>query len=56
MKKQNTSFNFDKKTREILDARLIVALFETLYNQKNITKKEFKKLTSEIYRRFHIED
>ena len=56
MKKKNINFKIDKKTKEILDARLIMALFKILYNQEKITKKEYKKLISKLYRRFRIEE
>lgn len=54
MKRKNKVFDVDDRTKEILNARLVIALFERLYNQNQITKKEFDSLVSNVYRTFNL--
>lgn len=54
MDKKNKVFNFDDKTNEELNARIVIALFEILYKQNKITKKEYDSLVLDVCRTFNI--
>ena len=54
MNKKNRVFDFDIRTKEILDAKLILALFKILYKQESITKREYDSLVSKVYRTFNL--
>ena len=47
-------FNFDVQTKEELNARMIIALFKTLYRQNQITQNEYESLVSSVYRTFKL--
>ncbi len=55
MNKQNKVFNLDDKQKEELNARMVIALFKTLYNQNKITNKEYDSLVINVCRTFNIE-
>ena len=48
------SFEFDDKTRIILDKKMALSLFRILLNQNQISKKEFEKINSELCRNINI--
>lgn len=54
MNKKSKVFNFDDKTNEELNARIVIALFEILYKQNKITKKEYDSLVLDVCRTFNI--
>lgn len=54
MSKKNKVFDFDIRTKEVLDARLILALFKILYKQENITKREYDSLVLNVCRTFNL--
>lgn len=56
MNEKNKVFDFDNKTKEILNARLVMALFKGLYNKKRITKKEYDLLVSNVCRTFNLNE
>ena len=51
---EKKSFDFDDKTRDILDKRMIISLFKILLNKNQISKKEFEKINNEICRRINV--
>lgn len=48
-------FKLSKKQKEMMNAKLIISLFETLYRNNYITKKEFDILALNLHRTFNID-
>ena len=48
-------FKLSKKQKEMMDAKLIISLFEALYRNNYITKKEFDILALNLHRTFNID-
>lgn len=48
-------FKFTAKQKEIMNLKLIISVFETLYRNNYITKKEFDTLVLNIHRTFNID-
>lgn len=48
-------FKFTDKQKEIMNVKLIISIFETLYRNNYITKKEFDTLVLNIHRTFNID-
>ncbi len=48
-------FKFTAKQKEIMNVKLIISVFETLYRNNYITKKEFDTLVLNIHRTFNID-
>lgn len=47
-------FELDDKTKEELNARIVIALFKIMYNQNKISKKEYDSLVLKTRRTFNI--
>ena len=47
-------FDFDDKTRTILNKKMVLSLFKILLNQNQISKKEFEKINNKICRNINI--
>ena len=48
-------FKLSKKQKEMMNAKLIISLFKTLYRNNYITKKEFDILALNLHRTFNID-
>lgn len=48
------NFELDDKTKEELNARIVIALFKIMYNQNKISKKEYDSLVLKTCRTFNI--
>lgn len=48
-------FKFTAKQKELMNLKLIISVFETLYRNNYITKKEFDTLVLNIHRTFNID-
>lgn len=55
MKQKYQGIELDNKTKEQLNAKMVMNLFEILYIQNKITKKEYDSLILNVCRTFNIE-
>ena len=47
-------FEFDDTKKDELNARMVIALFQILYDQKKITEKEYDSLVLKVCRTFNL--
>ena len=46
--------NLDENTKNELNIKMVIALFETIYRQNIITKKQYDKLIANVYRTYNL--
>ena len=51
---KDEKFELDDKTKEELNARIVIALFKIISNQNKISKKEYNSLVLKTCRTFNI--
>ena len=46
--------NLDENTKNELNIKMVIALFETIYRQNIITKSQYDKLIANIHRTYNL--
>ena len=46
--------DLDENTKNELNIKMVIALFETIYRQNIITKKQYDKILAKIYRTYNL--
>jgi hypothetical protein len=51
---ENKIFEIEEKNQKIIYAKMVIALFKSLYKDKKITADEYELLVKEINRTFNL--
>lgn len=52
--KEKNILELDENIQNELNIKMVIALFETIYRQNIITKKQYDKILAKIYRTYNL--